>query len=535
MLKPEKQMLKTKKQTGEYGWLIKFTKNIERVGNRMPHPVYLFLFLTVVIMIASALCAAGGVSVMTTTIVEGKEVQKEVAVVSMLSAKGFAGFFSNMWSSYSNLSTLSLLIMVVMGMSVAEHSGFFSAVLRKSLLAAPRSVVTYALCVVGICANICGDAGMILGASLGCLIYKAIGRNPWVGGITGYASAAAGYTANLIPASVDANLSSITMNLVTTMNIINPATGALYNVHALSNYIFMIVSTFVLAAVVAVTSETYLVKFFGDEKVKPTPEELEKARPTAAENKGLKYASIAFLFLLVLTVWASLPGMMLRNADNKLLPTSPLMSSVIPLIFIFFTTIGSAYGIGAGVIKKSGDIPKLMIKGVSEMSSMWVIFFFVAQMLYVFNNSNLATVISVMGENFLRSIGLIDLRLLLVFSIIVMFINLFMYSASAKWLLLSPVFIPMFANLGIHPAITQIAYRMGDSCTNSITPLNACLIATVAILNKNKDPRFQGDDVEAGVGTVISTVFVFCMAMFVAFLALFSIFWIFNIPYGIGM
>lgn len=202
------------------------------------------------------------------------------------------------------------------------------------------------------------------------------------------------------------------------------------------------------------------------------------------------------------------------------------------MVFIAFITLGVTFGIAGKVIKKSKDIPVMMAQGVAKNSSTWIVFFFVSQFLYMFNTSKLATVISVGGERFLRSVGLTGLPLMLLFIVIVSIINVFMYSASSKYLILAPIFVPMFSNLGIDPALTQLAYRIGDSCTNSITPLNACLIACVSILNSYRDEQYNHE--EAGIGTIIAPTFVFCMALLVTFILLFIVFWYAKWPIGLG-
>ena len=509
------------------GWIMRMTRTVERVGNKMPHSAYLFLYLMIIICVASAICSFFDVGVTYTTIGKnGASVETTVKVYNILSKKGIADYLTKMLTEYKGLTLLAQNIMVVMSFSVAEESGFFSALMRKSLLSAPKSLVVYALCVIGVCCNICGDAGMILACSLGAIIFKAIGRNPWIGGITGYASCAAGYTANVIPASIDANLSNITQQVCDAM-------GINATVHVFSNYTFMVVSTFILALVCTVICETFLVKMMGDRKSAPTPEELDKARLSPEEGKGLRASGLAFLILTGLLLWATVPADgMLRNAQGQLLPRSPLMTALVPLLFIAFVVLGSVYGIASGSIKKSKDIPVMMATGVSKNSATWVVFFFVSQFLYMFNTSKLATVISVGGERLLRSIGLTGLPLMLIFIVAVAIINVFMYSASSKYLILAPIFVPMFANLGLDPAFTQLAYRIGDSCTNSITPLNACLIACVAILNSYRDERYNTE--EAGIGTIIAPTFVFCMALLITFIVLFVIFWLGKFPIGIG-
>lgn len=517
-------------QTEEKSFIMTFAKSVERIGNKIPHPMYLFLYLTVILIVVSAICAAVGVSVTyNVTNSEGQLVEKTAKAVNMLSPEGFMGLISGLLNNYKNMPTLALVIMLGIGMAVSEQSGFLSAMLRKSMLALPRKAVVYALSVIGICANICGDAGMILAPTLGAMVYQSVGRNPWIGIITGYSAAAAGYTACLLPASIDANLSAMSQQALDAVGI----TGCSVNI--LSNYYFNFTATFVLAAVVTVISETFLTKYLGDKSGEASLDALKDAQLTKEENRGLRWAGIAFIISTAILLVATVPeGAVFRNpATGKLLPTSPFMSSLVPFFFLYFVILGCAYGVGAGVIRKTSDVPIMMQKGVQDMASLCVVFFFVSVMLHVFNTSNLATIISVSGERFLRSIGLDGLPLLVLFIVIIAFLNFFMYSATAKWLLFAPIFIPMFANLDIHPAITQMAYRIGDSCTNSITPLNACLVACITLLNKYRDPEINKE--EAGVGTVMSTVSVFCFAMLFAFIILFAVFYIFDIPFGVGM
>lgn len=507
------------------GALMKMARGIERAGNKIPHASFLFLYLMIIVAIASAICAALGVSVTYDVVQDGVTTPTTVSVISLLTPTGIVTYLTNMLSEYKALSILSQNIMIVMAFSVPEEAGFFSAIMRKSLLSAPKKIVVYVLCVVGVCCNICGDAGMILACSLGAIIYKALGRNPWLGAVTGYASCAAGYTANLMPASIDVNTANITQQVCDTM-------GIDFTVHALSNYIFMVVATFVLAAVCTFISEKFLTKMMGDRQEDPTPEELDKARLTPAEEKGLKASGIAFaVFVIVLLIGCVPKNGVLRAENGDLLPSSPLMSSVVSLIFIGFLTLGISFGIAAGTIKKSKDIPTMMAKGVSTSSSTWVVFFFVSQFLYFFNTSNLATVISVSGERLLRSLGLVGLPLMIIFIVFTSIVNVFMYSASSKYLIFAPIFVPMFNALGINPAWTMLAYRIGDSCTNSITPLNACLVACVAILNNYRDERYNKE--EAGLGTIIAPTFVICCAMLVVFILQFTVFWLLGLPIGL--
>lgn len=502
---------------------IRFTRVIERVGNKIPDPIYLFIGLILIVMLISAIFNGSSVSYMTTD-ETGAAVEASVSIVNICSKEGIATFISNMQTNYKNISTLSLILLAVMGASVFEHSGFVAALVRKSLLSVSPKAVTYILCVVGVCANILGEAGTVLATTLGCLIYKSIGRNPWVGGITAYAAAAAGFTANLLPGVLDVTYYSITLDVCEKMGI--PT-----DVNMLSNYIFMVVATFAIAAVISLLSETFLSRYFKEERGTISQEVLESSKVTPAENRGLRFALVAFLVLLAITLWCTVPkNGLLRAADGTLLPKSPFMNGMVVIMVIYFITLGVAYGIGAGTIKKANDVPKLMRVTVQQMSSMWILLFFVAQLMYVISATNLSNYISYKGQELLTNIGLTGFSLLLVYIIVISIVNLFIPSASAKWLMLAPVFIPMLNSLGIDPIYTQVATRIADSCTNSITPLMATLFITIQILNENRDTKSQPE--EAGTGTILATVLPFALAVEATFIVLLFIFMKAGLPLG---
>jgi len=515
--------------------LIRFAKRVERVGNKLPHPAYIFLYLLAVVMIVSAILSAAGVSVTYDSVTsDGTVIEKTVSVVNLLSRSELQNFISNINTAYNANKTVNLLIIVTMFMAVAEASGLFEASLRKVLLKAPREVATYALCVVGVCSNICSDAGMILAAAIGAVLFRALGRNPWIGIAAGYGAAAAGFTANLLPVTTDVALSGISAQLA-------EAEG--FTVHALSNYIFLLVATFVVAAALTFVTERFLAPLYGD--YQPGEKEhdvsgLASYELTHEEEKGLRYAGIGALCFIAFLVLGCLPvrnfpllGFFRNPDDFTLVPKSPFMSGIVPLICIFFLCIGIPFGIATGKIKKKDDIPRIMTEGVAKMAGLIFIFFFCSLFTYQFNRSGLSTVVSVYGEKLISSVGLEGYPLLVVFIFVITIINIFMYSGSAKWMILAPVFIPLFSRLSIHPALTQLAYRIGDSSTNNLTPLNACLLATIVLMQQYRDPEINPE--EPGMGTVLSGQFALSIATLVSMVLLLGVFYFTGLPIGIGM
>lgn len=518
-------------ETKKTSLLLRASKTVERVGNKIPHPLYLFLYLTLFLMIASLICSMCGVSVeyiAGSKTGVGELTTQTVEVVNMFSVDAVVKMVAKLWDNYAGMSNVTLMLLLGMGVALADHTGMFSALIRRALTNLPSWLIPFVLSIVGICSNICVDAGMILSASLGCIIYRSVGRNPWIGGVTGFVSAAAGFTANLMPSALDATLAAITQQVVNEMGIVNG------DVNILSNYIFTVVSTLLLASVITILSEVFLPKLFGDytaaNRVKDEAAK-QNALVTPEEKKGLRYAGIAALVLVAIVLIGAVPtNGFLRSAEGTLVPNSPLMDCVVGIVFLALAITGVAFAYGSGKIKKANEVPAIMCQGVTDMAPVCLVFLSVSIFLYVFNTSNLSYVVAVSGEKLLRQVGLEGFPLLLVFILVIMVLNIFMYSASTKWLILCPIFVPMFANLGIHPALTQLAYRIGDSCTNSLTPLNACLIATVAILNQYRDKNLNPE--EAGVGTIVSGVAPFCFAMQITFIILLAVFMAFDIPIG---
>ena len=268
--------------------LLRMSKKVEEWGNKLPHPLYIFLYLLAIIYIASLFCSWAGVSVSYThAAANGAITQKTAQVVNLFSKDQIQKLLVSFVPSYGTPVLLSMLI-ISMCLGVTEESGFFNASLRKALLGAPPAVATFSLCVVGVCANQCGDVGMILTPTLGAVLFQALGRNPWIGIVTGYASAAAGFTVNLFPGNTDVLISSISDGV---------AKGLGYEVNALSNYYFLSSATFFTAGACTLVAETFIVKLFGDTRKTMDESALNSFKLTEAENRGLRWAGIGILAL----------------------------------------------------------------------------------------------------------------------------------------------------------------------------------------------------------------------------------------------
>ncbi len=505
----------------------KFIRAIEFVGNKFPHPFWLFVILSAVLFGLSYWLAGTEVTYMVSK--SGKITEQTTAVSNLISYEAIRTFFAGFVKTYVNFAPLGLILTMMLGIGLVEQTGMISALMRKTILGAPRALVTAVIAIVGINANLASDAGIIFTPVIAGAVFKALGRNPWVGIAAGYAAGAGGFTANFFIAGTDALLSGITASAIEGVPYIPEGTPT----HPLINWYFMIAATFVLTFMTVYVTERYTVKMLGDSDTGHDSEELKKHAVTPEENRGLFCALIALIAYVALIVWYTYPeGSLFRNpADGSLLPRSPLLSSVMPLLFGLFFVVGIAYGVGAGVIRKGEDVPKLMQKGLTGSVGFMVVVLPASMFVELFRMSHFDTILSVKGAEFLKSMNLGGIPLLVLFIILVTFLNMFMISGSAKWLILAPIFVPMFAGVGFSPALTQAAYRIGDSTTNIISPLSYYLPVVIGLLEQYK----PNDDTEVGIGTVISMAMPYSLFYLAGFTVLLVVWYLLGLPLGPGV
>lgn len=501
------------------GLFFLFTERVEILGNKLPHPFFLFLTLAVLSLALSWAFAGSEVSYMAAD-QSGALKETTVKIVNLLTKESFVETLSDWVKIYTGFAPLGIVMVMMLAIGFAEATGLFSAFMRKTLLGAPSSIITFVLALVCICGNLAANAGIVLGATLGAALFASLGRNPIVGAVAGYASAHGGFTMNLILSGDDVLLASITEAAASSIGL----QGA---VHVTMNYFFTFVSALGIACCSTFVTEKILPRV-----MKYEGEKSETREPvSASERRGLSWALVACSFYFIVLVFLTVPqGSVLRNAQGAFLPKSPLMSSIVALIFFFFITVGLAYGFGSGKIRKQSDIPDLMGSGIRGSISFFVIAFPSALFIRFFNASKMANVMAVHGTEFLKNINFTGIPLILVFILFAGCINLFMTSASSKWMILAPVFVPMFAMLGYSPALTQIVYRVSDSAFNPISPINYFLPIVIGIMNQYKG---EGEP-EVGMGTLISMTLPYTL-IFLGWYVLQVVCWmLWNLPLGPG-
>lgn len=503
-----------------------FINLVERLGNKLPHPFWIFVILCFMTLLLSFLLSFLGVTA--TNVpggVNGTEKNAAVSVVNLLTTDQMRTFLSNFVKIYINFPPIGVVIVMMLGVGLIEQTGMISAVIRRVVLYAPSYVVTAVLVFVGINASIASDAGLLFTPAVGAAIFKSLGRNPWIGIIAGYAAASGGVSASLFITGTDIVLSGITESA--SVGIANKG-----QITPLMNWYFMIAATIMLTVVLTFFTEKILVKIIGDTNDNQSLEEKQKYELTFLEKKGLRYTGVTFIIYMLILLCLSLPkNSFFKNEMGNFLPESPLLSSIVPLLFFLFFILGTSYGVASKTIKSPADIPKMMQKQMSSMTGALVTMFPAAMFVYLFGASKIATVIAGYGADLIKNFNIGGIPLILVSVILCSVLNLFMGSASAKWLILAPIFVPLFSMIGLSPALTQVVYRIGDGASNIISPIAGAVPFIIGLLEQYKS---KDDNRIVGVGTMIALEIPFTVILIVSQVIMLIIWHIFNIPFGPG-
>lgn len=494
---------------------------IEFVGNKFPTPFVLFALLGVVVLVISALFDGVTASYIGK---EGKNVN--VHIVSLLNPDGLRFILTSMVDNFIKFPPLGLVVVMMLAMGLAESTGFVSALVRKIMLGVPSWAITATIFLVGINGNLASDASMVFVPAAAAAVYASMGRNPILGMSVAFAATAAGFSANFLPAGTDALIAGITQSAIG-----NIASTANVSIHPMINYYFMSSSVVMLTVVGTIVAEKVVAPRLNKLQINEIQVDVAEQNLTAEEKKGLKYAGYAAIAYIVILLALTLPefGWLRDPKTHELIPKSPFISSIIPLLFLFFFTIGTAFGVGKGLIKNEKDVSKFLANGLQGSLSFIVTAFSAAQFVAWFNKTNLATVIAVKGSEFLQSLDFTGFTLVVSLILLSAFVDLFVISGSAKWVVLAPIFVPMFGLLGYDPALTQAAYRIGESSVNSVTPLNYYVPVMLGIM-----ARYMKPGEKIGMGTLMATQIPYALAFLVGWIIWLFIFMMFDLPLGPG-
>jgi len=497
------------------GRLARMLDGVERLGNRLPDPALLFFLLLLVVWVLSALMAQfsyGHVDPRT---------GEPVEIVNLLQPQSLTLFLSNMVQTFVTFHPLGVVLLAMLGIGVADHTGFIRAALRALLAVTSPKLLTPMLLFIAIISHSAVDAGYVLVIPLGAVIFQAAGRHPLTGIAVAFAGVSGGFSANFVPSALDPMLQSISQvgaRLIDPDIILNP----------LNNWFFTSASTLLIVGLGWYVADRIVdprlsgVPVDGDMAEAPALEEL-----SSQERRGLRGAFLAMALGIAGLVLTSLPsGSAWRAPGGELAASAaPLMQSIVPLIFLFFLIPGVVYGYVAGAVKSHRDIVAGMTHAMSGMAYYIVMAFFAALFIAEFGRSNLGALFALQGAAWLKAIAAPAPVTMIGIILITAVVNLFVGSASAKWALLAPILVPMLMALGISPDLTQAAYRVGDSSTNIITPLMPYFPLVVVFCQRYVT--------STGIGTVVAMMLPFAVSFLVVWSAFLLVYWALGIPLGL--
>lgn len=518
----------------------KFLNFVEVTGNKLPHPVVMFFLFFLITVVLSTVLSKMGVSVTYSEISKstGQVVQKTTQVQNLLTASGIRGIFTTAITNFTGHAALGSIIVAMLGVGLAEGTGLLNALIKKMVLSTPKVLVSAIVVFVGVMSNIASDAGYVVLIPLGAVIFASFGRHPLAGLAAAFAGVSGGFSANLLIGTTDPLLGGISTSAA---QIVLPG----YSVEATANFFFMFVSTFLITIVGA---------FITDKLVEPRLGKYEgpkldidlSSEMSAEEVKGIKMAGLSIIVFVAIVALMTIPeNAVLRLnaaeiqkfvAENHREPgTMELLKpffgdSIVFILMLAFFIPGLVYGMVAKTLKTHKDVVKHLVKAMESCGQVLVIIFISAQFVYVFTKSNIGIVIAVKLADVLKGLGITGLWAAVGLVFLTAFVNLFIGGASSKWLMLSPVFIPMFVELGLSPEYTQLAYRIGDSTTNIISPLMSYFPIIVGFASK-----YAKNEDEMGMGTIIAMMLPYSMAFLFFWTLMFIIWSLTGLPIGPGV
>ena len=490
---------------------------IERVGNRLPHPFWLFWMLAGVVIVLSWALSALGVSAV------APGTKDVIEVKSLVSAEGLAMMIGDAVTNFALFPPLATILTVMLGIAVAERSGLITGLLHAMVSRVPARYLTFALAMTAMVGHVAGDAAYVTLIPLGALVFRSAGRSPALGAIVAFVSISAGYDASPSLTTTDVLLSGISTAAAQTID-------EAYVVTPVANYFFGLASSVLVALVITVVTEKVLAKRpdLEPEDGLDQQDGLDEVTlaSTRETRRALRIAGLVALgFVLVLVAAVAPSGSPLRGEDGGVV-SSPLFVGMAFVLGIFFTVLGVVYGRAAGTMTTAREVVEAMVDGIRSMAPILVLFFAISQFLAYFKWTGLGEILAVKGAESLRDISAPGWVVLLGIAVLVTFMNLLITSGSALWSLAAPVFVPMLMLLGIHPETTQAIYRVADSVTNCVTPMSPYFVMALGFVQ-----RFRKS---AGIGTLASYTIPLAAVIWVVWVLFFLAWYALGIPLGPG-
>lgn len=493
--------------------LIRMLDRLEWLGNKLPDPAVLFLIGMILVWLLSAILSAGGVQFS----IPGQNQPK--AIQNLLTPTAIATFLSEMVEKFTHFHPLGVVLVALLGVSIAERAGFINAVLKSLLVYTPKFLLTPMLILVALLSHTAADAGYVLVVPIGGVMFYAAGRHPLAGIAAAFAGVSGGFSANLIVSGIDPLLAGLTQEGSKILSEVK--------INPLCNYYFTASSSAIIIAI-----GWFVTEFIIEPKLKGTaidgdPADMPKMVELSKQDiKAMGCALISLsLVLLGFVLWSLPSDSALRDDRGSLTGiTGALMRSIVPIIMLLFAVPGIVHGFVSGNFKSHRDVIKAMSKSMETMGYYLVLVFFAALFIASFGKSEIGAWLAVSGASALQKSGANVTTIIVGIIILTATVNLVIGSASAKWAMLSTIFVPMMMMMGVSPEMTQAAYRVGDSTTNIITPMMPYFPLVVVFCQKYVK--------QTGIGTVVSLMlpysigFLFCWTLYLL------LYWQLEIPLG---
>ncbi|GAB3460063.1 AbgT family transporter [Kineococcus endophyticus] len=498
---------------------------VERVGNRIPEPFVLFVGLFVVLAVASTVMA------LTSTTVRLPGAEESQAVRGFFTGEGVRWFTTTLVENFTSFPPLGTVVVILLAVGLAQRSGLMSALIKTAFSGAPRWVLPYLVAAVCMVGHVMADSVMIVVPPLAAMVFKAAGRHPVAGLLGAFAAAGAAYSTSFVVTSLDALFAGITQSV--TASLPDPGTP----VTPVSNWFYNIACSVVLTVVCGMLTTRVLeprlertgvptTQAEGSEGI-GTVEDVQDLHVAAEDRAGLRRAGLSFgLTLAGLGTLALVPSSPLRNSGGGFLPESPLLDSVPFVVFCLLAVPALVFGRATGSLARAADVPRVMGEAVRDMAPFIVLAFVLGQFVALFTWSRVGSWMAVSGAGLLNRLDLDGFEAVVAFIVLASLLNLFITSGSSMWTIMGAVFVPLFALLGYEPAFTQAAFRVGDSATQIITPLNPYVVLVLAMLRRYEP--------EAGLGTLIARFLPFTLCFWIAWVLVLSLWFVLDLPFGPG-
>ncbi|RYE39027.1 MAG: AbgT family transporter [Hyphomicrobiales bacterium] len=516
--------------------LFRIIAAIERGGNKLPHPFWLFWILAGVLGVSSLALSLFGVSV---TLPDSDE----VVVQNLLSLDGIAFAAESALKNFAEFPPLAVIVVVFLGVSIAEKSGFLTALLRITVVRLPARWVTFAIVYSAMISHVMSDSAFLVMLPLGALAFRAAGRSPVLGVMVAYTATAVATSASPLVTPSDAlrtSLISAAAQLVDANYVVTPV--ALYYFSATSSLFLAVVITLVVELLLAKRPDFATVSAeHGDSAISSASDAGSAVTVADGQGKGqsmsihlmpverraLKLAGVTFVFYVVLVVVMLLvPGSPLIGEGGSIVE-SVVVKNIAVFISLLFALVGFVYGRTVGTVPSLSDVPEIMSEGISRIAPVIVLFFAVSQFLAYFNWTGIGKVLIVGGADLIRSLNAHPLVILLAIVLAICVLNMFISSGSATLSILAPVLVPMMMYVNMSPEAAMVAFQIGDSVTNPVTPMLPYFVLALGYIQQYWK--------HAGIGTLMSFTVPIAFVVLIAWSVYFAIWYSLGIPLGPGV